>query len=134
MNTKTQDSTQKLTLFYDGSCPLCATEIGYYTRADTDHSLELIDVSAESFTGDDRISRHEAMSRLHVRLADGQQLSGARAFVEVWRVVPGWGWLAKLAQLPGALPVLEAAYRLFLGLRPLIVRCFSGLQRLFGNA
>lgn len=131
MTSANQDAVSPVTVFYDGSCPLCVSEIGYYKRSDTCGALNVIDVSSEHFEGDDRINRDEAMSRFHVRLDDGQQLSGARAFVEVWRVVPGWGWLAKLGNIPGAMPVLEATYRLFLRARPLIVRCFTGFQRVF---
>ena len=134
MKSGSQDAPAPLTLFYDGSCPLCATEVGYYKRSDTCQALILVDVSSEQFSGDERINRREAMARFHIRLAEGQQLSGAPAFVEVWRVVPGWRWLARLADLPGALPVLEACYRIFLNLRPLIVRGFAGYQRLSGKS
>lgn len=123
----------KLTLFYDGSCPLCASEIGYYKRADRDRALDFIDVSSDQFSGDDRINRTDAMARFHVRLADGRQVSGARAFVEVWQLIPSWRWLARLASLPGAERVLEALYRLFLKARPIIVWGFSKLQKLTGR-
>ena len=107
--------------------------MGYYKRIDIDHVLDLVDVFSERFSGDDRIIRSEAMARLHVRLADGRQVSGARAFVELWRGIPGWRWLARLASLPGAVPVLELVYRLFLRIRPLIVQGFSRYQRVLGK-
>lgn len=134
MTPEGKDTPPKATLFYDGSCPLCASEIGYYQRADRDQALDFIDVSSEHFSGDDRINRTDAMARFHVRLSDGLQLSGARAFVEVWRVIPGWRWLARLARLPGAVLVLEACYRFFLKLRPLIVRAFSGYKWIIGRS
>lgn len=58
------------------------------------------------------------LARFHVQRADGQMLSGAAAFVALWAVMPGWRWLARLAALPGATPVLELVYRGFLHVRP----------------
>ena len=79
MKSGSQDAPAPLTLFYDGSCPLCATEVGYYKRSDTCQALILVDVSSEQFSGDERINRREAMARFHIRRADGRQLSGGLA-------------------------------------------------------
>lgn len=133
MKTTRNVTPSKLTLFYDGSCPLCTSEIGYYKRADRDQVLEFIDVSSEQFSEDGRINRTDAMARFHVRSADGRQASGARAFVEVWRLIPSWRWLARLASLPGAVRALEVLYNLFLKARPVFVRGFSKLQEVTGR-
>ena len=90
-------------------------------------------MSSDDFTGDGEITRQEAMSRFHVRLADGRQVSGARGFVEVWRVVPSWSWLARLARGPGILPALELLYRFFLRVRPLTVYLFKGCRRVISR-
>jgi predicted DCC family thiol-disulfide oxidoreductase YuxK len=60
------------------------------------------------------------MTRFHVRAGNGQVLSGAAAFVEVWSRLPRWRWAARVASLPGVLTLLEAGYRLFMPVRPLI--------------
>jgi predicted DCC family thiol-disulfide oxidoreductase YuxK len=123
-----QSSHSPLTVFYDGSCPLCTAEIGIYKDADTNDLLNMIDVSSHTFSGDDQITQQAAMARFHVRLEDGQQLSGARAFIEVWRVIPSWRWLAGFSKIPGAVSVLEFFYRAFLHARPLMVYLFKGIQ------
>lgn len=123
MTSKPLHQPEKLTVFYDGSCPLCASEIDLYNRADCHQALCFVDVSSESFQGDAQITQAQALARFHVRLPDGRQLSGARGFIEVWRVLPSWSWMTKLAEWPGVASVLELLYRLFLPLRPLIAAC-----------
>jgi predicted DCC family thiol-disulfide oxidoreductase YuxK len=128
-----QNTPPKVRVFYDGSCPLCLVEIGHYKRADSNGALRLIDVSSDDFIGDAQITQQAAMARFHVRLADDRQLSGAHGFVEVWKVIPSWIWLAKLANIPGVLPVLELFYTFFLLARPLMVRIFKGIRRTMGK-
>jgi predicted DCC family thiol-disulfide oxidoreductase YuxK len=115
------------TVYFDGSCPLCRAEIGYYRRTDQDGSLCFVDVSkAGAAVPDGQL----AMDRFHVRAGDGRVLSGAAAFVEVWSRLPRWRWAARVASLPGALAVLELGYRMFLPVRPLISRLFGRAVRL----
>jgi len=68
------------------------------------------------------------MARFHVLQADGRVLNGARAFVALWQRLPGWKWLAAIARIPGALATMEAAYRVFLMVRPAIQRIFRGFD------
>ena len=110
--------TSQTTVYFDGSCPLCAAEIGHYRRADGQGCLRLVDVSRPEEAPPAEVSRAQALARFHVRAADGRVLSGAAAFAEVWSRLPRWRWAARLARFPGALPALEAGYRLFLPVRP----------------
>ena len=111
-----------LTVYYDGSCPLCTAEIRHYAGLRGSDRLDFIDVSAaDSDTGND-LAAGDAMKRFHVRLDDGRLLSGASAFVAIWQHLPRWGWAARLAAWPGVTPVLELAYRSFLPVRPLLSR------------
>jgi predicted DCC family thiol-disulfide oxidoreductase YuxK len=81
--------------------------------------LQFVDISpgAEA-AGVSDDERDTLMARFHVQRPDGTRLSGAAAFVAMWARLPGWRWLARLARLPGAMPVLEWAYRGFLRVRP----------------
>ncbi|MBR0962807.1 DUF393 domain-containing protein [Bradyrhizobium diazoefficiens] len=118
------------TVYFDGSCPLCRAEIGYYRRTDQDGSLCFVDVSKAGAAVPDGLTQQLAMDRFHVRAGDGRVLSGAAAFVEVWSRLPRWRWAARVASLPGALAVLELGYRMFLPVRPLISRLFGRAVRL----
>jgi predicted DCC family thiol-disulfide oxidoreductase YuxK len=120
----------KSTLYFDGSCPLCQAEIGYYRRTDEAGALCFIDVSKAGAVTPEGISRQRTMERFHVRASDGRVLSGAAAFVEVWKCLPRWRWAARAASLPGALVVLEVGYRMFLPVRPFLSRLFGRIRRL----
>jgi ubiquinone biosynthesis monooxygenase Coq7 len=107
-------------VYYDGGCPLCRAEIAAYQRAEGGAALRWVDAhgcgAAELGPG---LERPAALARLHVRRADGTLLQGAAAFAEIWAALPRWRWLARLARLPGVLPLLELGYRGFLRVRPL---------------
>ncbi|NPU68704.1 DUF393 domain-containing protein [Bradyrhizobium sp. 83012] len=115
------------TVYFDGACPLCRAEIGYYSRTDEAGALCFVDVSKAGAATPEGLSQQQAMARFHVRAADGRLLSGAAAFVEVWRRLPRWRWAARVASLPGVLAVLELGYRLFLPIRPFLSRSLGRL-------
>jgi predicted DCC family thiol-disulfide oxidoreductase YuxK len=118
------------TVYYDGSCPLCRAEIGYYRRNDHSGALCFIDVSERDAPVLADLTQRRAMERFHVRAGSGQLLSGAVAFVEVWARLPRWRWAARAAEFPGAIAVLEFGYRVFLPVRPVIARLFGNMQKL----
>ena len=118
----------KTTIYYDGDCPLCRAEIAYYERKDTAGALNLVNVADPGSALPDGTERAQALARFHVATEDGRVQSGAAAFVEVWRKVPGWRGLARLTRIPGVTLLMEGAYRLFLPLRPYIVRAFVALK------
>jgi 3-demethoxyubiquinol 3-hydroxylase len=118
--TDTQ-SGETLTVLYDGSCPLCRREIahlrGLAQRA-PGSGLCFADIAVAQTDPLLAADRARLLSRFHVQRSDGSRLDGAAAFVAMWARLPGWRWLARLAQVPGMLVMLELAYRLFLKLRP----------------
>jgi predicted DCC family thiol-disulfide oxidoreductase YuxK len=122
--------TSKSAVYFDGSCPLCRAEIAHYRGTDRAGALCFVDISATDASLPDGLTRQQAMERFHVSDRNGQLLSGAAAFVEVWSRLPSWRWAARVAALPGAIAALEGGYRLFLPIRPSISRLFGKLQSL----
>ncbi len=125
-----ESEVPKSTVFFDGSCPLCRAEIGYYRRQDQAGALCFVDISDPGTVTPEGITQRRAMERFHVRASDGSVLSGAAAFVEVWTRLPKWRWAARAASLPGALAALELGYRMFLPVRPIIARVFGRVLKL----
>ncbi|MDH4394547.1 MAG: DUF393 domain-containing protein [Limnobacter sp.] len=133
-------SPEKLTVLYDGACPLCKREIAHAKRlaeGDTNSELCFVDISAEATQSEGcapgpltltSTERAKLLARFHVQRADGSRMDGAAAFVAMWERLPGWRWLAKLAQLPGMLSVMEFAYRGFLIVRPQLQKLARRLE------
>jgi predicted DCC family thiol-disulfide oxidoreductase YuxK len=123
------DTMLPSTIYFDGSCPLCRAEIGYYRRSDQAGAICFVDVSKAGAITPHGITQQSAMARFHVRSADGRILSGAAAFVEVWTRLPRWRWAARAAALPGVLPLMELGYRAFLPVRPYLSRLAERVLR-----
>ena len=108
-----------VTVFFDGACPLCAAEIGYYQGRKGAETVTWVDVSAcgavEVMPG---LKREDALRRFHVRAASGQVISGGRAFAVLWSALPGFRWLGQgfRSGLPARL--LDWLYDRFLRWRP----------------
>ncbi|HUX22542.1 MAG TPA: DUF393 domain-containing protein [Spirochaetia bacterium] len=119
----------KLTVYFDGSCPLCRSEMSYYEAQDVAGAICFSDIADLSQSVPRDLSRQQAKSRLHVRKQNGDLVAGAAAFVSVWQALPNWAWAARIAALPGITPSLEIAYRLFLPVRPVISILFGALQK-----
>lgn len=117
----TSGRAPELTVYYDGSCPLCRREIALYQRQRGAEQLAWHDISAGAPTGPG-LSCEAAMRRFHVRDAQGRLHSGAAGFARLWRSLPGWRVLGWLAAVPPISWLLELAYRAFLPLRPRLQR------------
>ncbi len=118
-----------LTVLYDGACPLCRREIGVYSGLQPNTPLCFADVSDAALPLPSGTTREQLLARFHVRRASGELLSGAQAFLALWAALPGWRWLARAGQLPGAAWAMERVYRLFLRWRPTLQRWASRLER-----
>ena len=111
------NTLKTLSVYFDGSCPLCQREIAMYRRLPEAAWIEWVDVSSGQDLGGD-LSCAAAMARFHVRDSDGRLFSGAAAFSQMWRKFPGWRWLGWLSAWPPMSWLFELAYRLFLPIRP----------------
>lgn len=112
-----------LTVYYDGACPLCSREIDHYRKKDTAGRLRLVDIAAPGFDARAAGLDPAAVNKfLHVRLPDGELVTGLAAFTAIWDVLPGFGLLARAARLPLVNPLLRGGYRVFAAVRPYLPR------------
>jgi predicted DCC family thiol-disulfide oxidoreductase YuxK len=78
-----------LTIFYDASCPMCATEMHVLKSRDTGNCLDLVDCSApgfdESVLAGLPIRRKDLMTLIHARDAHGRWYVGIDVFEIAYR-------------------------------------------------
>ncbi len=133
---KNIEEALQLTVLYDGECPLCRREISVYRslqplEADTRVYFEDVSNAALPLLSalPPGTTREQLLARFHVRDRDGQLVSGARAFLALWAVLPGWRWLARAGSLPGMASLMERAYNIFMRGRPMLQRWASRLDQ-----
>ena len=112
----------KVTVWYDGACPLCRREIGLMQRLDRKGAINFVD--ATSSLSNCPIDRADLLKRFHAQ-ENGVMLTGAAAFAAMWRAIPILRPLGVAARLPWVLAVLERGYRLFLQVRPQLQRFYA---------
>lgn len=103
-----------LTVFYDASCPMCASEMVALKARGAGSSLQLVDCSAPEFDhtvlSGIGITRADLMARLHARDAHGRWLVGLDALEAAYRAAG----LERAAALWGSRrlrPILGRLYR-----------------------
>jgi predicted DCC family thiol-disulfide oxidoreductase YuxK len=102
-----------LTVYYDKSCPMCATEMALLAERDWRGRLRLVDCSAPEF--DDRAAaaeghpRADMMARLHARDPEGRWLTGMDAFEALYGAA-GLHAVARIWGEPRLRPVLDRVY------------------------
>ncbi len=104
-------TSNRLTVYFDGACPVCSREVEIYNRADRACAIQWHDVSVNG--GDlcqDGVSQADALARMHARLPDGRLVTGVQAFIAVWERIPGFRMFAPIARWAPVRWVLERGY------------------------
>src|SRR5690554_5031514 len=81
------------TLFYDGSCPLCAREIRTLRKLQTGN-LIFADIHEQNPSNQQLPSREQLLRRLHLMSWTGEWVTGLHANVRAWSHTR-FGWLFK---------------------------------------
>ena len=110
---------KSLTVFFDGSCPICSKEINFYKMRAGADELSWVDVSDEEIPIPIQTrSREELMARFHVLSSSGELVSGGAAFAELWASLPAFKIFGKIFKLPILRYLIDVGYDMFLTLRP----------------
>ena len=104
---------QPADFYFNGECPVCRLEMSRYERHcnDTGTPMRFIDGTQCGQSLSNYGLRLEHLEqRVYMRDPDGRIISGLPALIELWARMPGYGWLARLFQLPLLHPVATTLY------------------------
>ena len=118
----------KTEVYFDGACPLCRREISLYKKLDKEGVISWVDVASCDPTVSG-LTKNELLRRFHIRNKEGVILSGASAFFDLWKELPGWKWLGKLGKYPLIVNLAEIMYIGFLRVRPFMQRCVNLFEK-----
>lgn len=122
--TKILDN-KRLTLFYDGLCPLCQAEILFLSRRNQRGLLQFIDINSNYYHPDlIGISCENALESMYAQFDDGRLISGIDVFAETYRRAD-LRWLAWLLSISFFKPLFRFGYRLFARNRHKVSRVFG---------
>lgn len=86
-----------LTIFYDGFCPLCLSEMRELKTLDTQQQLNLENIHADDFSERyPHIDPVEADRILHGQLDNGQVIQGLEVTCMAWKLVGKHKWMQAL--------------------------------------
>jgi len=97
-----------LTIYYDGSCPLCRREIAFYKS------------NPDAAQLGDGLNCQRAMAYFHVRDAAGQLFEGGAAFARLWLELRGWHFAGRVFSVRPFSWAINLGYKMFLPIRPTV--------------
>lgn len=113
----------KLKVYYDGLCMVCNKEITHYRKQAGSETIEFINICAPGFNAVaenlDPLQVHKVM---HVRRLDGSLATRVEAFIEIWKTLPRYKRLAKIAENSIVRSGLDLGYTCFAKIRPWLPR------------
>ena len=118
----TASSDPRVTVWYDGACPLCLREIALMRRLDRRGAIRFVEVQDGR---DCPLDPEILLARFHAQEPGGPLVSGAAAFAAMWRAIPVLRPFGLIAQFPPLRWLLDRFYVVFLRVRPWLQRRVS---------
>jgi predicted DCC family thiol-disulfide oxidoreductase YuxK len=104
---------KKLTMYYDGLCPLCQAEILFLSGRNRAGLLSFVDVNSMQYSADTvGVSCQQALDSMYAQYDDGELINGVDVFSAAYERanLPKLAWLFSR---PSLRPVLTWGYRFF---------------------
>lgn len=119
----------ELTIFYDGGCPLCVSEMRHLSRLDSKQKIRLENIYADDFCQRfPHINQQQADKILHGQLASGKLIYALDVTCKAWSLVGKGHWVAPL-RWPLVKQVAHLFYLVFARYRAPISRLLTGSDR-----
>ncbi|MGR6833737.1 thiol-disulfide oxidoreductase DCC family protein [Aliivibrio wodanis] len=123
----------KLTIFYDGTCPLCAKEMSALSQQDTNNVIKTIDIYSEEFSEYPCIDPKAANTVLHALNQNNELILGLDVTYLAWKLV-GKGWLYAPLRWPGIRVLADWCYLRFAKNRYRVSYWLTGTSRCTKNS
>lgn len=113
----------KTTVYFDGLCPLCSREIEHYQNSAGSAAIRFVDITHSGFDARvEGVDPKKVHQHLHVKDSQGRIRTGVDGFIEIWRQLPRYQWLATAANPAPVKAALRIGYSIFAKIRPLLPR------------
>ncbi|HEY7364084.1 MAG TPA: DUF393 domain-containing protein [Methylomirabilota bacterium] len=101
-------------LIYDGDCAMCRSSALWLMRRALGRGAEQLEIlpcrSAARRARFPAIDEAACLAAMQLVLPDGRVVSGADAVPELLARMPGWRWLGRVFDVPGARPFARRVY------------------------
>jgi predicted DCC family thiol-disulfide oxidoreductase YuxK len=104
---------KKLTMYYDGLCPLCQAEILFLSGRNEAGLLSFVDINSSQYIAESvGVSCQQALDSMYAQYDDGALINGVDVFTAAYERanLPILAWLFSRASLR---PMLSWGYRFF---------------------
>ncbi|MGF1445385.1 MAG: thiol-disulfide oxidoreductase DCC family protein [Pikeienuella sp.] len=106
-------------MFYDGACPVCRREIGWYRKMRGAEAISWQDVADPATPIPSGVDRAQLLRRFTVIRVNGEAAQGAAGFSALWRALRPTRLLGRLTDREPFRSIGEVLYRAFLRIRSL---------------
>lgn len=111
------------TIYFDGLCIACSTEINHYRKLEGAERFKFVDITEATFKAQDHgIDPFLAHKVMHVRDPLGNLHQGVDAFRAIWKELPRYRFLYHWSEKKPVRGILELGYRAFVKIRPYLPR------------
>jgi predicted DCC family thiol-disulfide oxidoreductase YuxK len=115
------NSSFLLTVYYDGLCLLCSTEIDHYKKQSGSEKINFVDITSAHFDAvKENLDPYAVHKILHSRKNSGQLLVKLDAFRAIWEILPKYKWLYRLSEKKVIRKLMDLGYSIFSYLRPFL--------------
>ncbi|HHF0508604.1 TPA: thiol-disulfide oxidoreductase DCC family protein [Vibrio antiquarius] len=118
----------KLTIFYDGTCPLCAKEMHALKRRYVKQAIKIVDIYSDDFSDYPQIDAQKANTILHALNDNNELILGLDVTHRAWQLV-GRGWLYAPLRWPLLKPIADWLYLRFANNRYRVSYWLTGSSR-----
>ncbi len=82
-------NTTKLTIFFDGCCPLCKREVDFLQSKNQEATLKFIDINTPGLSLEHEygITYRQAMERIHAIESDGSVIKDIKVFQDAYKLI-----------------------------------------------